>query len=83
MSLIAANASFCGEIFIVYVKYILQLIFLGLNMKEGTLSTFKIDNKTKTMLKKLSKLQDRSMTGVLQYLIKKEAREYGLVEPRD
>jgi|CXWL01.1.fsa_nt_gi hypothetical protein len=46
-------------------------------------STFYLSEDSKALLPKLAKLQDRSMAGVLNYLIKKESKEYGLIEARD
>jgi hypothetical protein len=46
-------------------------------------STFYLSDQSKALLPKLAKLQDRSMAGVINYLIKKEAKEYGLIESRE
>jgi hypothetical protein len=38
---------------------------------------------TRVLLEKLTRIHDRSMTGVIEQLIKKEAKEYGLIEARE
>jgi hypothetical protein len=43
---------------------------------------FTVTPETRSMLIKLSKLHDRSITSVFEQLIKKEAKEYGLIESR-
>jgi hypothetical protein len=43
---------------------------------------FQVSSDTREMLDKLTKLHDRPMTGVIEQLIKKEAKEYGLLETR-
>jgi len=45
--------------------------------------TFQVADDTRSMLEKLTKIHDRSMTGVIEQLIKREARENGLIEERD
>lgn len=56
-------------------------------MTEQSPRTSKVNyvlrEETKSMLEKLAKIHDRSMTGVIEQLIKKEAKEYGLIESRD
>lgn len=44
---------------------------------------FQITTETRSMLDKLAILHDRPMTGVIEQLIKKEAKEYGLIESRN
>ncbi|MFA5921204.1 MAG: hypothetical protein WC856_07915 [Methylococcaceae bacterium] len=43
----------------------------------------KVNDETRVMLEKLTKIHDRPMTGVIEQLIKKEAKEYGLIESRE
>ena len=54
-------------------------------MTEKTLkpTSFMLNEESKILLAKLAKIQDRSMNGTLNYLIKKESKEYGLIEARD
>ncbi|MFA5996652.1 MAG: hypothetical protein WC790_02945 [Candidatus Paceibacterota bacterium] len=40
---------------------------------------FQISNETKLLLDKLAKIYDRPMTGVFEQLLKKEAKEHGLI----
>jgi hypothetical protein len=44
---------------------------------------FKFTPDTRRLLEKLSKINDRSMTNMLEVLIVKESREFGLIESRD
>lgn len=45
--------------------------------------TFQVSTDTRALLEKLTKIHDRTMTGVIEQLIKKEAKVCGLIEPRD
>ncbi len=51
--------------------------------KKDTVIHFAVKMETREMLRKLAKIHDRSMTGVIEQLIKKESKEYGLIESRD
>lgn len=44
---------------------------------------FVVKPEIKALLLKLSLIHDRSMTGVIEQLIKKEGKEYGLIESRE
>ena len=46
-------------------------------------TSFVFDEETKILIKKLAKIHDRSQAGILKFLVKKEAKEYGLIESRD
>jgi len=41
-----------------------------------------ISKDSRILLEKLSKIHDRSMTNCIEYLLKKEGTEYGLIESR-
>lgn len=45
--------------------------------------TFEFSDDTRSLLLKLHKLQDRSMTGVIEHLVKNEGKKYGLIESRE
>jgi hypothetical protein len=49
----------------------------------NTPMSFVFNEESKVLLSKLAKIHDRSMTSVLVQLIKKESKEYGLIEARD
>jgi hypothetical protein len=51
--------------------------------KKQTSTSFMLSDESKILLAKLAKIQDRSQNKTLHYLIKKEAKEYGLIEARD
>jgi len=50
--------------------------------KKTERMVFQVSPDIRLMLDKLAKVHDRSMTGVIEQLIKKEAKKHGLIESR-
>ena len=52
-------------------------------MKKTERVNLQISTKNRILLEKLAKIHDRSMTNMIEVLVVKEAKEYGLIESRD
>ena len=50
------------------------------SVKEKKYIGFQLSKKARQELRLLSSIQDRSMTGVVEHLIKKEAQQYKISE---
>jgi len=52
-------------------------------MKKTERVNLQITTENRKLLEKLAKIHDRSMTNMVEVLVIREAKEYGLIEARD